>query len=191
MSSNLAEKSKISPEEYLEGEALAEEKHEYVHGEVYAMAGAEDAHVLVAGNIHYALKTHLRGSGCRLYASDMRVRINEAEAYFYPDVIVTCDADDRQRKIMKQSPVLVVEVLSEGTEAYDRGDKFALYRQLESLQEYVLIDPRKHHLEIFRLNKQKRWELFSFSGEDAVVEFASVGMQCPLVDMYEDVDFSL
>jgi len=189
MSSNLAERILLSPEEYLEGEELADEKHEYVHGEVYAMAGAEDAHVLVAGNIHYTLKTHLRGSGCRLYASDMRVRINVDDAYFYPDVMVSCDAEDRKRKTMKQSPVLVVEVLSAGTEAYDRGDKFALYRELASLQEYVLVDPHKYHLEIFRLNKQKRWELFSFSGEDAMVDFASVGMQCPLVELYEDVDF--
>ena len=191
MSSNPAEKLMLTPEEYLKGEELADEKHEYVRGEVNAMAGAEDAHVIVSLNVALALKTHLRGSGCRLYASDMRVRINEDEAYFYPDVMVTCDADDRQRKTMKQSPVLVVEVLSTSTEAYDRGDKFATYRQLESLQEYVLVDPRKHHLEIFRLNKQNRWELFSFSGEDAMVEFASVGMQCPLVDVYEDVDFSL
>ncbi len=190
MSSNLSENIVLTPEEYLEGEALAEEKHEYVHGEVYAMAGAEDAHVIVSLNVALAMKTHLRGSGCRLYASDMRVCINENDAYFYPDVMVTCDADDRKRKTMKQSPVLVVEVLSASTEAYDRGEKFSLYRQLESLQEYVLIDPHKYQLEVFRLNKQNRWELFSFSGEDITVEFASIGLQCPLVDIYEDVDFS-
>ena len=188
--SNLAEKLLISPEEYLEDEELADVKHEYINGEVYAMVGAEDTHVTIAGNTHYILKTHLRGSGCRLYASDMRVRINEDDAYFYPDVMVTCDADDRQRKKMKHSPVLVVEVLSSSTEAYDRGKKFAVYRELESLREYVLINPQYYQMDIFRLNDQARWELFSLSGEDATVEFASVGMTCSLVDLYEDVDFT-
>lgn len=188
--SSLAEKLLMSPEEYLEGEELSDIKHEYIDGEVYAMAGAEDAHVTIAGNMHYALKTHLSGSGCRLYASDMRVRINEDNAYFYPDVMVTCDADDRKRKKMKHSPVLVVEVLSSSTEAYDRGKKFAVYRELESLREYVLINPQHYQMDIFRLNDQGRWELFSLSGEDAMVEFSSVGLQCPLVDIYEDVDFT-
>jgi len=189
MSSNLAEKLLITPEEYLEGEELADKKHEYVHGEVYAMAGAEDAHVMITGNTLFTLKSHLRGSGCRTYASDMRVRINDDDAYFYPDVMVNCNADDHERKKMKYSPVLVVEVLSASTEAYDRGKKFAIYREMKSLREYVLIDTQRYLVEVFRLNDHKRWELFSFSGEEARVEFSSVGLECSIVELYEDVDF--
>jgi Uma2 family endonuclease len=190
MSSNLAEKLSITPEEYLQGEELADEKHEYYYGEVYAMAGAKASHVLITGNIQYALKTYLRGSECQIYTSDMQVRINEDDAYFYPDVMVTCDKEDRKRETMKQSPVLIIEVLSAGTEAYDRGKKFAAYRELQSLREYVLIDPYKFHIDIFRLNSHGRWELFSFSGADATVEFASIGLQCPMLEIYEDINFS-
>ncbi len=189
MSKNLAEILSVTPEEYLQEEKLANKKHEYYYGEVYAMAGANDAHVLITGNTHYVLKTHLRGSECRIYASDMRVRINKNDAYFYPDVMVTCDVNDQKRENMKHSPVLVVEVLSSGTEAYDRGKKFAAYRELQSLREYVLIDPNKFHIDIFRLNSHARWELFSFLGEKTTVEFASVGLNCSIVDIYEDIDF--
>jgi len=187
MSNYLAEKLSITPEEYLEGEKSTTKKHEYYYGEIYAMAGAKDAHVLIMGNALYALKTQLRGSECRIYTADMRVKIEEGNAYFYPDVMVTCDTEDRKREIMKHSPILVIEILSSATEAYDRGKKFAAYRELPSLREYVLIDPRKFSIDVFRLNEHQRWELFSFFGEDAIIEFTSVGLYCPITEIYEDV----
>jgi len=188
MSNHLAEKLSITAEEYLEEEKLATKKHEYYYGEVYAMAGAKDAHVLIMGNALYALKTQLRGSQCRIYTSDMRVKINDDDAYFYPDVMVTCNADDHNRETIKHSPILIIEILSSGTEAYDRGKKFAAYRELPSLREYVLIDPSKFSIDVFRLNEYQRWELFSFFGEDAIIEFTSIGLQCSIAEMYEDVN---
>lgn len=200
MRNNLAESDFISEEVYLATESVADEKHEYLNGLVYRlypdsianMAGANDAHVKVAGNAHYALKTHLRGSPCSLYISDMRLKIDSKDkAWFYPDVMVTCDADDRLRNTMKCSPILVIEVLSPSTENYDRGGKFAVYRLLTSLREYVLIDPSQYLIEVFRFNEHQRWELFSFEGEDSIVEFSSIEFQCPITDFYEDVDWVL
>ena len=199
MRHNLAEVDFTTEEEYLAREALADEKHEYLNGFIYRlhadpitnMAGASDEHVKVTGNCHYALKTHLRGSQCSLYVSDMRVKIDSKDkAWFYPDVMVTCDPDDRQRNMMKYSPILVIEVLSPSTQDYDRGGKFAIYRLLDSLREYVLVDPTQYLIEVFRLNENRRWELFSFEGTGSIVEFKSIGFRCALRDFYEDVFFT-
>jgi Uma2 family endonuclease len=103
--------------------------------------------------------------------------------------MVTCDPEDRQRDTMKQSPILVIEVLSPSTQDYDRGGKFAIYRQLASLREYVLIDAEQYLIEVFRLNEHRRWELFSFEGAERIVELASIGFHCALKDLYEDVVF--
>lgn len=177
-------------DEYLAGEKLAEIRHEYVDGDIYAMAGGSDAHARISGNALVLLKTQLRGSACSTYISDMKVRVGESK-YFYPDVMVTCDDADRQENYCKQAPVLIIEVLSKSTEGYDRGKKFEYYRQLQTLQEYVLIDQYEYHVDIFRKNAQQRWELFSFIGAEAEVCLASLDICFPLVDLYEDVDFEL
>ncbi|SDZ75514.1 Endonuclease, Uma2 family (restriction endonuclease fold) [Thiothrix caldifontis] len=187
----LAQQLGITPEDYLAGERDAPFRHEYVHGQAYAMAGAADGHVRVSGNAFAFLKNHLRGSGCSVYMADMKVRVKQDTAFFYPDVMVTCDPADLQRSHFKQSPILVIEVLSPSTEGYDRGGKFALYRELDSLQEYVLIDPRAYQVDVFRRNALGRWELFAAHGETATIEFASVGCECTMHDLYEDVNFAL
>ena len=181
----------IPPENYLQGEQNANVRSEYVAGEVYAMAGASDGHVTIAGNLFALFKAHLRGSGCKPYVSDMKVRVGEDEAYYYPDVLVSCDAADQKRNYFKQAPIIIIEVLSASTEAYDRGGKFALYRKLASLQEYVLIDPRTYRVDVFRRNEHDRWELFSFAERDAVVEFTSLKLTVAMLAIYEDVDFEL
>ncbi|MGB3916767.1 MAG: Uma2 family endonuclease, partial [Thiothrix litoralis] len=137
------------------------------------------------------IKPHLRGSGCKPYINDMKVRIGTDDAYYYPDLLVSCDPADHKRNYSKQSPLLIIEILSSSTEAYDRGGKFAFYRQLTSLQEYVLIDPRTYRVDVFRRTPQNRWELFNFEGADAEVEFASINFHCPMQAIYEDVDFEL
>ena len=200
MSRNLAERLFITEADYLASETLVTEKHEYLNGFVYPlhwnpitnMAGATDAHVKVTGNAHYALKTHLRNSGCSFYISDMRLKIDTSDkAYFYPDVMVTCNPDDRQHTTIKYAPILVIEVLSDSTKDYDKGGKFDAYRQLTSLREYVLIDPKHYLVQVFRFNEHQRWELFNFTGENSTVELTSVGLICPITDFYEDVDFPL
>lgn len=186
-----AKELSLSPAEYLAGEMKASFRSEYVLGEVYAMAGASDAHVTINANLITLIKPHLRGSGCKAYLNDMKVRIGEDKAFYYPDLLVSCDPDDHKRNYVKQSPLLIVEILSASTEAYDRGDKFAFYRQLDSLQEYVLVSPKTYRVEVFRRNAQNRWELFSFAGAETEVELASINLHCRMQDVYEDVDFEL
>lgn len=187
----LAAPQLLSAEAYLQGEQDGELRHEFIAGETYAMAGAGDGHNRVSGNGFFLLKSALRGSECSIYMADMKLRIGEDEAYLYPDVIVTCDEKDKQRNFYKQAPKLIIEVLSPSTEGFDRGQKFALYRRLETLQEYVLIDPRRYQLDLFRRNRDQRWELFSWNKPQDTVACKSVDLKCQLVELYEDVDFSL
>ena len=172
---------------YLAWEAEQSTKHEYHDGEVFAMAGASDAHVTVAGNVYMALRNHLRGSPCSVFISDMKLRVEEDNAFFYPDVFVTCAESDRGQSHSKNAPVLVVEVLSPATSAYDRGAKFAAYRKLPTLREYALIDPERLSLDLFRREgDSKRWVLHPIEA-GGHVEWASVGLQVPLEALYEDV----
>ena len=172
---------------YLAWEAEQSTKHEYHDGEVFAMAGASDAHVTVAGNVYMALRNHLRGSPCSVFISDMKLRVEEDNAFCYPDVFVTCAESDRGQSHSKSAPVLVVEVLSPATSAYDRGAKFAAYRKLPTLREYALIDPERLSLDLFRREgDSKRWVLHPIEA-GGHVEWASVGLQVPLEALYEDV----
>ena len=172
---------------YLAWEAEQSTKHEYHDGEVFAMAGASDAHVTVAGNVYMALRNHLRGSPCSVFISDMKLRVEEDNAFFYPDVFVTCADSDRGQSHSKSAPVLVVEVLSPATSAYARGAKFAAYRKLPTLREYALIDPERLSLDLFRREgDSKRWVLHPIEA-GGHVEWASVGLQVPLEALYEDV----
>ena len=183
---NAAEKLAFTAQDFLDWERQQATKHEYVQGETFAMAGASDAHVTVSLNVATALKAHLRGTPCRTYIADMKVQVQAADAFFYPDVVVTCSAADTQRPDAKQDPTLVVEVLSPSTAAYDRGLKFEYYRTLPSLQEYALIDPERHSVEVFRRNQAGQWVLFPF-GDNTEVELASVGLRMPMAAVYEDV----
>lgn len=192
MNQAVAEQLLISPQEYLEGESLAENKHEYIDGEVYAMAGAGDAHVKVAGNAFALLKSHLRGSGCSTYISDMKVRIGEDDAFFYPDVMVCCDPSDQlsEQNYIKKLPKLIIEVLSPSTEANDRGRKFILYRNIASLEEYILINPKEYFVERYCRQADNQWLFTSYKGAEAKIQFSSIDFSCILVDLYEDVVFS-
>lgn len=178
----------ISPEEYLEGEKISPIKHEYREGEVYAMSGASKAHDKIAVNMLAMLSSHVRGTGCSVYSSDMKVRVEAADVFYYPDVKVTCDArDDRNPdEQFIRYPRLIVEVLSPTTQGFDRGDKFANYRLIETLQEYVLISQERMMVECFRLNAEGRWVLYPY-GPGEEVHLASVEFRCPIADIYEKV----
>lgn len=172
---------------YLAWEAEQSTKHEYHDGEVFAMAGASDAHVTVAGNVYMALRNHLRGSPCSVFISDMKLRVEEDNAFFYPDVFVTCAESDRGQSHSKSAPVLVAGDSTSTTSAYDRGAKFAAYRKLPTLREYALIDPERLSLDLFRREgDSKRWVLHPIEA-GGHVEWASVGLQVPLEALYEDV----
>lgn len=185
----------FSAEDYLEWEKGNEIKHEYIDGEVFpmygetqSMAGAKDANVAIALNIAALLKSHLRGGPCRVYMADMKVRVEAAKLFFYPDVLVTCDPADRSSDYFKSHPALIVEVLSESTSAYDRGRKFEYYRQLDSLREYVLVDPDRFSVDCFRRDASGHWVLYPFgSGETVVLD--SLDLSAPIEAIYEDVTF--
>lgn len=175
----------ISPEDYLAAEAAAIVKHEYHDGEVFAMAGASEDHNLIAGNLYTWLRAHLRGSPCKTFFSEMKVRIETANRFYYPDLLVTCDAEDRDRYI-KYRPKLIVEVLSDSTEAFDRGKKFDHYCELDSLEEYVLVNQDRIQVEVFRRNDDETWTLKRYGAGDAV-RFASLDFGCPIAEIYTDV----
>lgn len=172
---------------YLDWEADQPEKHEYLVGEVFAMAGASEAHVTLAGNVYMALRAHLRGGPCSVFISDMKLRVEADNAFFYPDVFVTCAESDRAHSHYKAAPSLVVEVLSPTTSAYDRGAKFAAYRKLPSLREYALVDTERLSIDLFRRDETGHWVLYPSEGGDTV-EFASVGLSVPVDRVYEDVN---
>jgi len=179
----------ISPEDYLAGEELSPIKHEYIDGQVYAMAGASDAHVTISLNLASALRNHVRGSGCRVYMADMKAQIDTANIFYYPDIMVTCDARDKALQNRKKYPCLIVEVLSPTTEAFDRGDKFINYQQLETLQEYVVINQKLQRLECFRRNAEGFWVLqYYFPGSE--IHLASIDFRISMDAIYEDVIFT-
>jgi len=183
---SLAEKITLTAEAYLKGEETAEFKHEYQNGEVWAMVGATDNHVTIAGNLFVLLKHHLKGSPCRAYISDMKVRVEKADAYFYPDVMVTCNPKDQANTQYKQHPVFIAEVLSPSTEAFDRGNKFNAYRQLDSLQTYWLIDTQAMRVDSFTRTQNDDWLLHSYTKVDELVEIKRIEVQCLLKELYED-----
>lgn len=172
---------------YLEWESGQAEKHQYLDGEVFAVAGASDAHVTIAGNLYMALRNHLRGGHCSVYISDMKLRVEEDNAFFYPDVFVTCAEADRAQSHHKSAASLVVEVLSPSTSAYDRGAKFASYRKLTTLHEVLLIDSERLSVDLFRRDEQGRWVLYPFDALGQQVELASVGLHLPIAALYEAV----
>ena len=170
---------------FLAWEAEQPGKHEFVAGEVFAMGGDSDRHVTIAGNVFSAVREHLRGGPCRTFIADMKLRVEATDTFFYPDVMVTCDPADRGREQYKQAPVLVVEVLSPSTEAFDRGAKFAAYRSLGSLQEYLLIDPASGAIELYRRDPEDHWVLYTHTSQDAV-ELRSTGLTLDGERIFED-----
>ncbi|NES63941.1 MAG: Uma2 family endonuclease [Okeania sp. SIO2D1] len=178
----------IPPEEYLTEEELSPVKHQYIDGQVYAMAGASDAHVTISLNLASALRNYLRGSGCRVYMSDMKAHIETTNTFYYPDVMVTCDTRDKALPNHKKYPCLIVEVLSESREAFDRGDKFVNYQQLPTLQEYVLINQKRQRLECFRRNAEGLWVLHAYT-QGSEIHLASIDFRTNIDNLYEDVIF--
>jgi Uma2 family endonuclease len=186
-SAELAVDLKITSEEYLQGELIAETKHEYYDGEVYAMAGASRAHVSITSNMSGLLWQYLRTNKCSVYSSDMKVGIREDNVYFYPDVLVSCDEQDKLDDYVCYSPIIIIEVLSESTENYDRREKFRLYRKIPSLREYLLISQKQQWVDIFRLNQRGEWVIYTYTNATDTIEFTSIGFSCQLADLYEGV----
>ena len=176
---------RFTPQEYFVWEDQQPERYEYFDGEVYAMAGGSLPHADIALNIATAVKQALK-AGCKVRNSDAKVAISENGPFTYPDVSVSCDDRDRTAPQFIQFPCLIVEVLSPSTEAYDRGGKFKLYRQLDSLQEYVLVGSETKLVEVFRRNPSGSWEFMAYEEGDTVT-LGSIGLTVTVEAFYEDV----
>jgi Uma2 family endonuclease len=180
--------SYISAEEYMTREHLSQSKHEYKQGYVYAMAGASDSHNAISGNLYSLIKNHLRGKICRVYLSDMKVRIDKLDIYYYPDVMVTCDPVDATYDYFKKSPCLIIEVQSSSTANFDQNEKFDDYAQIESLQEYVIVSQNRTSVKCFRRNSENLWVLHPYKSGDRP-ELKSIDFITEIENVYEDVIF--
>jgi Uma2 family endonuclease len=180
----IAELRFVSPEAYLDWENQQQEKHEYVRGEVYAMTGASQAHVVVNLNLAVAITQHLKGSRCRVYLPDMKLRISAVDAIFYPDLKVSCDEQDLRAEYAIEHPTLLAEILSASAADYDRGTKLTAYLKLPSLREYLLIDPDARSGEIYRRNPDDTWLLIDYSAR-AELRLESVGLTIPVAALFE------
>jgi Uma2 family endonuclease len=177
----------LTVEDYLKTEQDGEIRHEYLGGQIFAMAGASEAHNLIAGNIFALLRSHLRGSSCRAFVSDMKVKVKtqQADIFYYPDLLVTCDSNDN-KKYFKTNPNLIVEVLSNSTETTDKREKRVNYQNIENLQEYVLVSQDEIRVEIYRKDSNGNWTVETL-GKDDNLQLNSVGLTLTMADIYEDV----
>jgi len=182
----------LTPDEYLKIERAAEFRSEYFNGRMYAMAGGSHRQAIVIANLVAALHHQLSKRGCLVTPSDLRVRVDPGGLYTYPDVVVVCDkpkyADNERDTLL--NPLLIIEVLSPSTEAYDRGFKSAQYRTMTSLQEYALVSQTEPRIEIFRRRQEGEWVFSESAGLDAVCRMESVGCTLALSAIYENITFS-
>jgi Uma2 family endonuclease len=179
-----------TPEEYLALERQAQCKSEYYAGEIFAMAGASRWHNLIVTNVLRELSLQLKGRPCTTYPSDMRVKVSPTGLYTYPNVTVVCGEaqfEDNQQDTLL-NPTLIVEVLSESTEAYDRGGKFAHFRKLTSLMEYVLITQTKPHIEHYVRQPDNRWLLSEVDSLPDAIHLPSIDCHLALAEVYDKVD---
>ncbi|MEI6778051.1 MAG: Uma2 family endonuclease [Chloroflexales bacterium] len=183
----------LTETEYLERERVSIIKHEYYAGEVFAMSGASESHNLIASNVNASLYTQLRGRGCRIYPSDMRVKVMKTGLFTYPDITIVCakpEFTDVTKRDTLINPTVIIEILSPSTERYDRGVKFQNYRTIETLKEYILIAQDKHHIEQYARHETHKWILTEAVGLDSSIVLDSIQCILSLADTYELVDFT-
>jgi len=182
--------ARMTEEEYLALERKAEYRSEYIDGEVYAMAGASWKHDQIVQDLGLSLRSKLRGTRCRTFGDNVRVRIPQTRMYTYPDLGIVCGppqfADDQKGTLV--NPIVLIEVLSDSTRNYDQGDKFAHYRRLESLREYVMLEQDAPHVEHYTRQADGSWLLREYDGLDARVTLASAGCELALAEIYENLE---
>jgi len=180
-----------SPQAYLLLEEQASYKSEYYNGEIIAMSGATLNHNRIVSRTHVAIANALTGKPCEVFMSDLKVEVNQGRNYFYPDVTVVCGKPQlvAKRNDTITNPTVVIEVLSKSTQIYDRGDKFQAYWQLDSLQEYVLIDQYRVRVEYFRRISEQEWQLLVFTKVTDVLPLQAATIEVTLADIYRGLDF--
>jgi Uma2 family endonuclease len=186
----IAEKIHLTPAEYLALERQSEERHEYHGGELRLMAGASRKHNIISLNIASLLREKLRGKPCRPFMSDMRIWIASAQRYFYPDIAIICGAEAFVEEDIATDATVIIEVLSDSTEALDRGEKFESYQCLPSLQDYVLVSQSEQRVEHFHKRSQNEWQYLVLNQPDDVLQFDTIGAHIPLKEIYADVELN-
>jgi Uma2 family endonuclease len=180
-------KTKISVEDYLEGEKFSRTKHEYVEGELYAMAGTSNNHSRISVNLTTALATHLRDSACEPFAGETKVRA-AINVFYYPDVLVSCE-ESEEDPYFRNNPILVIEITSPSTEHIDRREKLFAYQRIASVQEYAVVDQHRMNVELHRRQPDGRWITYFFDASDDEIEFQSVDLTLPITEIYRRVRF--
>ncbi len=185
-------KTKLTPQDYLVFERKAETKHEYFDGKIFAMAGAKRNHNIVNQNLNGLVWQHLKGKDCESYSGDMRIFVPETELYTYPDLVVVFGEPQFQDDVFDTllNPILLIEVLSDSTESYDRGKKFQHYRSIESLQEYILVSQNEARVEKYVRHGDGFWLLSEAVGVNSKIEFSSIECRISLAEIYDKIDFS-
>ena len=180
-------KNKLTPEEYLEWESNALQKHEYYRGELFAMAGASVRHNVIAKNLMIGIGVRLQGKQCQPYGSDLRIHIPENTLFTYPDISIICRdiVEEETNDDYTIEPAVIIEILSPSTKGYDRGEKFRLYRDIPTLKEYILIDSESIAIEAFRINASGHWELEEYKSLNEMLPIPVVDITIPLHDIYE------
>ena len=185
-----AEQPRLSVAEYLQAEEAAEVKHEFHHGELFAMVGASAPHDLIATNLITRLNIALEGRDCFVFSGDMTVEVDPGKHYAYPDVSVVCGDVEfvANRNDIIVNPAAIFEVLSPSTSDYDRGGKFRAYRRIASLRDYLLVDQFAVSVEHFHRGTDGRWLLSDHEGEGSVLRIESLAVELPLTQIYDRVD---
>jgi len=179
----------ITPEEYFAMEEAAEYKSEYYYSEIFAMSGASYHHNVIAVNLIHALHSALIDKPCQVFSSDMKVQVDEAVHYTYPDVSVVCGDIEfaRGRDDIIKNPAVIFEILSESTKDYDRGSKFTAYRKIKSLQNYIVVDQYACHVEYFYKNETGKWTLEEFADSDDRFIIRAIDAELSLKTIYERI----
>jgi Uma2 family endonuclease len=186
-----AELKYISAEEYLYYERKAETKHEYFQGEIFAMSGASFVHNRIFSNTLADVVTKLKGKKCRAFSSDLRVHVKKNSLYCYPDLSVICNKPNFVDKTFDTvtNPTVIFEILSKSTRSYDKGQKFTLYRDIETLKEYILIDSENIGVEMFSKNDDNSWTLTEYKNLEDIFHIKAIEVSLALTDVYDGVDF--
>lgn len=190
--SSAAARTYLTPQEYISFERKATTKHEYLKGQIIAMSGASRANSFITGDIFGELRDQLKGHKCEVHSSDMRVSIHSTNSYFYPDVVVACEEPRFEDNVFDTllNPRVVIEILSPSTEVYDRGEKFEFYKQLDSLQEYLLVSQGQVSVEHY-IRQKTEWVKTEYQGLSDVVPLHSIDCELCLQDIYARTELVL
>lgn len=174
---------KISVEDYLEGEKVSQIRHEYLNGEVYAMSGASIRHNRISRNLLERLINHLKESDCEPFYNEVKVRLKKLNRFYYPDLVVSCGGNEENEYYLTH-PKAIIEVLSPTTALTDKREKWFAYQEIESLQEYVMLEQDSEHAEVYRRRDDGLWSFIEFDGNEEL-ELSSIGFKTPVAELYK------